>query len=132
MATWPDIEVERVLICGPRDFNFYMPVYNIVLSLRQYYGSGLTIIEGMATGVDKSAGRAAIMLGLKLKEYPADWRMGARAGPVRNREMHDKGRPHLVTAIGYGKGTADMVSFSRSQGTPVVWRYLWWRGRFAS
>jgi len=122
----------RILICGPRDFTNYLYVLGVVASLKRKYGSHIVIIEGEAPGVDSLARRASEALGLSVDPYPADWSKGAYAGPKRNREMLARGRPKLVVGIGYGKGTADMMSIARADGVQCVWRAIWWVGASAS
>ena len=49
--------------------------------------------------------------------FPADWKVrGRAAGHIRNQQMLDEGRPHLVVAFPGGRGTADMVRRARAAG----------------
>jgi hypothetical protein len=86
------------------------------------------IINGLARGVDTYADQAAESLGLERDQYPVDWKRGHWAANARNREMYRDGKPDLCVAIGYGRGTADMVSVARDGGTPVIWRYYQYSG----
>ena len=45
---------------------------------------------------------------------------GRAAGPIRNQQMLDEGRPTLVVAFPDGRGTADMVRRARSAGVEVI------------
>lgn len=121
----------RILICGPRDFPNYLYVLGVVAGLKRKYGPNIIIVEGEANGVDKFARRAAEALGLAVDPYPADWSKGAYAGPKRNREMLILGTPKLVVGIGYGKGTADMMSIARAAGVRCEWHAIWWVGASA-
>ena len=56
--------------------------------------------------------------GLWLKVEPMSPN-GYRAGPIRNQEMLDKGKPDLVIAFPGGKGTADMVGRALRTGVFV-------------
>ncbi len=90
---------------------------------------GVTIIHGAARGADRLAGNEAKRLGMEVIEFPADWaRYGRAAGPIRNRQMLDEGKPDLVLAFSStlpehwkqsGKGTANMVKQASSRGVPV-------------
>ena len=52
--------------------------------------------------------------------YPAQWDVyGRRAGPIRNQEMIDEGKPDGVVAFPGGKGTADMVRRAEAAGLKV-------------
>lgn len=115
---------ERILICGPRKWDCYLPVYCVVVGLYKRYGD-FTLITGRARGVDRLSEKAAVSLGLEIDPYPADWSRGASAGPVRNRQMLAEGQPDLVVAIGYGRGTIDMVNAARNAGVLVIWRYIY-------
>jgi len=115
---------DRILICGPRKWDVYLPVFCVVAGLYKHNGN-FTLIHGDAKGVDKLAAKAAETFGLDIDAYPADWSKGAAAGPVRNREMLRDGKPELVVAIGYGRGTVDMVNAARNEGLLVLWRYIY-------
>jgi len=52
--------------------------------------------------------------------FDADWKLGKKAGPLRNQRMIDEGRPDLVVAFPGGKGTADMVRRAEAAGVKVL------------
>lgn len=53
--------------------------------------------------------------------YLADWKThGLNAGPIRNKQMLDEGKPDLVLAFPGGRGTANMVTQARKAGVRVV------------
>lgn len=84
----------------------------------------LVIIEGEAYGADKMARNWAIAHHISYVPYPAQWqKYGRAAGPVRNKQMLDEGKPDLVLAfhhdIDKSKGTKDMVAIARKAGIPV-------------
>jgi hypothetical protein len=39
--------------------------------------------------------------------------------------MLQEGKPDLCVAIGYGKGTVNMVQQARDSGILVIWRYIY-------
>ncbi len=79
------------------------------------------IISGMATGADSAAVDWAITNWLKVHEFPADWnKHGKAAGPIRNQQMLDEGKPDLVVAFPGGNGTADMVRRAKKAGIEVI------------
>ena len=52
--------------------------------------------------------------------YPADWDTHGRgAGPIRNKQMLEEGKPDLVIAFPGGKGTANMIGQAKEAGIPV-------------
>lgn len=83
------------------------------------------IIHGAARGADTIGKFVAERIGLKVVGFPADWkRYGRAAGPIRNQQMIDEGKPDMVLAfhenIGESKGTRDMVARARGIGIKVI------------
>lgn len=127
----------RVLICGSRTWQDGGPIQAIV---RQYAMLGpCIIIHGAAKGADSQADKHARSAGLEVEDYPAkwqehhpDWCPGAwcqarsycvAAGPRRNQQMIDVGRPDVVWAFldkprAESKGTADMLDRASTHGVP--------------
>ena len=111
----------RILICGDRDWKLFGP---IMRELRARRKDVTVVIHGCARGADTVAGKVAYSLGIKVERYPADWtKYGKGAGPIRNQQMLDDGKPDLVLAfhedIASSKGTADMVRRAKEAGIPV-------------
>lgn len=109
----------RVLICGSRDWTEVEPIENVIAPL----GPNDCVIAGGARGADRIAAQVALRLGVPLEEYPADWeKYGKAAGPIRNREMLDRGRPDYVVAfpLGDSRGTRDMIRQARAAGVRVA------------
>lgn len=116
----------RVLVCGGRDFNNQKALDEVL----QYFDiryNFTTLINGGATGADRLAAEWAGICGknrITVETYPADWNThGKAAGPIRNSQMLDEGKPDLVIAFDGGKGTDDMVNKAISAGIEVIrWR----------
>jgi hypothetical protein len=110
----------KLLVCGGRD---YTDIFNIYRVLEQVCNNHdiTEIIEGDASGVDRIAGRWAVGHGRKLTRFPADWeRYGKAAGPIRNSQMLDEGRPDICLHFPGGKGTEDMVRQARKAGLTMI------------
>lgn len=110
-----------VLVCGSRG---YRDRDLIVAHMRPLASDGrpVLIIHGAASGVDSTAGGVARELGYGERCYFADWQKhGRRAGPLRNQEMLDDGKPERVLAFwdGASRGTKDMISRAEKAGVPV-------------
>jgi len=78
-----------------------------------------TIIEGGAKGADFLARVWAKHKMLNWIEFPADWKQyGVRAGPIRNKQMIDEGKPDLVIAFlaPNSRGTKDMIAQAQKAG----------------
>lgn len=122
----------KVLVCGGRDYDnhdaFQRAMLEHVGKRSQYYAeddnwlpSDIHIIAGGAGGADTMAIDWAVVNWCGFTEYPADWKThGKAAGPIRNQQMLDEGRPDLVVAFPGGRGTADMVARARKAGVEVI------------
>lgn len=112
----------RVLVCGGRDYTDKAYLWNMLDGLGPPEVS--VIISGMARGADSIAAEWAERFGFPLVKFPADWQKhGRAAGPIRNQQMLDEGKPDLVVAFKGGVGTADMVRRARKAGVHVLERY---------
>lgn len=111
---------QRVLVCGGRDFADRRSLYQ-VLDAAHSANPIETIIAGGARGTDTLAVDWARGEGVPRLVFEADWiGLGRRAGPVRNQQMLDEGKPHMVIAFPGGKGTADMIRRAEAAKVPVV------------
>ena len=120
-ATADGIRHLRLLICGGRDYADRAHLFATLDRVHAKYFGLAGIIAGAARGADNLAAEWAKDRGVPLTEFPADWtKHGKRAGPIRNQQMLDEGRPDAVVAFPGGRGTADMVRRGRKAGL-VVW-----------
>ncbi len=131
MAIDPRNTIPRILVCGGRDFTDFSLLSKTLNAICVAHGWWIDvhdnpsfcvhIISGGAQGADALAKRWAQLHGCPFTEFPADWdRHGEAAGPIRNQQMLDEGRPMLVVAFPGGKGTADMVRRAREAGVEVI------------
>ena len=110
----------RVLVCGGREFKDADMLEDRLSALRVERGFSL-VIAGGARGADTLAEEWAKAHGLACDVYQADWTgLGRKAGPMRNQQMLDEGKPQLVVAFPGGRGTADMVRRARTAGVEVI------------
>lgn len=112
----------RVLVCGGRDFSDYDLVERTLAPMWKPHET--VLIHGDAPGADRLAEswlrRQFPVLDHEIERYPADWSShGRAAGPIRNQQMIDIGKPDLVIAFPGGRGTADMVRRARATGIDV-------------
>ena len=110
----------RILICGDRHWKDYMTIDTFVKNLP----AGTVIIQGMCRGVDRMAKRAGHKYGFTVKDYPADWNKHSKAaGPIRNQQMLDEGKPDIVMAfhnnISKSRGTRNLLNQASERGIPA-------------
>ena len=103
----------RVLVFGSRNWTDYQAVLK---GLRAELAKGPIelVIDGQAPGADTCGHEAAVELGLPFQRFPANWsKYGRAAGPIRNQQMLDEGKPTLALGfhedIANSKGSADML-----------------------
>lgn len=110
----------RVLVCGGRDYCDQSMVFGVLDMLAEEQVINAVIQGDCPTGADKLARMWAISRNHHLDRYPADWSAhGRAAGPIRNQQMIDDGRPTLIVAFKGGRGTEDMVRRARAAAIPV-------------
>lgn len=125
--------LKRVLVCGGRDYADYYYLAEVLDDLCEERGwttepdelgnwlPKVHIISGKARGADTLAIDWAVTRYCSWSEYPADWKQhGKRAGPIRNQNMLDHGKPDIVVAFPGGVGTRDMVSRARKAGIELI------------
>lgn len=111
--------MRAILICGGREYADKARMREVIHLLFNH--DTHTIIHGGARGADTLAGEVAAEIGIAAKVYPADWKThGKAAGPIRNQQMLDDGKPAMVIAFPGGKGTEDMVRRANNAGIFVI------------
>jgi hypothetical protein len=131
----------RVLVCGGRSFGVEVNVDLPDEDRRRdrqraanerrflwetldtfHVDNGVTaVIHGAQKGADSLARYWAQRKLIEAIPYPAKWKqLGNSAGPIRNKQMIDEGRPDVVIAFAGGKGTANMITQARASGIRVI------------
>ena len=115
----------RVLVCGGRDYDDVVTLTAVLNVINADLGIDC-IIEGGARGADRLAGTWAIQNQTGLEQYPADWnKYGRRAGYVRNVQMAEEGKPHMIVAFPGGRGTQMMKDIGNRKHIPVYRHDEW-------
>lgn len=108
-----------ILVCGGRDYGNQAMLFGVLDMIAEHERVD-TIIQGGADGADRLARIWCQNRFCRMLNYPADWRThGKAAGPIRNQQMIDHGKPDLVLAFPGGRGTADMVRRAKAAGIEV-------------
>jgi hypothetical protein len=114
------VRAMRVLVCGGRAFTDRALLEATLDRLHHAYVFTV-LIEGDARGADRMAGEWAEAQGIGHEVFKADWDgLGAKAGPIRNQQMLDEGRPDLVVAFPGAGGTDHMKRIARLAGIEIV------------
>ena len=109
-----------MLVCGGRKFRDTHRL-EVILNGFLHDRRVIRVITGGALGADTLAERWAKAQAVECVVFHADWdKYGRAAGPIRNQQMLDEGRPTLLVAFPGGGGTADMVHRARSAGIEVI------------
>ena len=108
----------RVLICGGRKLDLskvadwleeWTPPRPVSL-----------VIYGDANGADMGGQLWAVREHIEMLCFFANWeKYGRAAGPIRNKQMLEEGKPDLVIAFPGGKGTGNMVKQAIDAGVEV-------------
>jgi len=112
--------MSRILVCGSRYLSdsWFSTIKN---TLKNYPNS--TIISGGCRGADSLAEQAAIQLEMKTEIYRADWKLGKKAGPIRNSRMLASGVDLVLVFhenLSQSKGSLDTIKKAEKMGIKVV------------
>lgn len=111
----------RVLVCGSRHFTDGERLFDVLDNLNSE--TTITgIVEGGARGADNLGSKWADSRRIERIRFSADWeRYGKGAGPIRNKQMLDEGKPDLVVAFMFkdSRGTKNMVEQAEKAGVPT-------------
>lgn len=111
----------KTIIAGSRKIEDETQVIKI---LDGYFRAGMPITEvvcGMAKGVDMIGWWWAKVLGIPVKEFPADWdKYGRAAGPIRNKQMGDYADNAIVIyRPSVSKGSKNMIKVMKKLNKQV-------------
>lgn len=110
----------RVLVCGGRKYSNQATIDKVLDRLHEE--SPITLlVHGGAKGADRLAYLWAVAKGIKHRAHYPDWKAhGYAAGPIRNVQMYQREKPHLVVSFAGGSGTAHMVKYAKRKGCKVI------------
>ncbi len=114
-------DVSYVIVSGSRFWNsdeHCVKIYNRLIKLDE----NIVIVHGGARGVDSITEAICQIIGLKTKQYLADWKSFKKsAGPIRNRKMLDDHVNNLLFVLAFhdniekSSGTKDMIQYAVSK-----------------
>ncbi len=115
----------KTIIAGCRDFN---DIKFLESKLNEYRKKHVIteVVSGGAYGADAMGEAYAVLHGIPIKSFPADWnKHGKAAGPIRNRQMANYGDVLVAVWDGKSKGTKNMIEEMNKLKKPV---YIVWIG----
>ena len=113
----------KMVIAGGRDFEGNLAdVERIHKAVRNYMIT--EIVSGCANGADLFGEKAAEIMNIPVKRFPADWvRWKHMAGPIRNKQMA-KYTDYVFLFYG-GKGTTSMRNEAIKAGKKIIFDDGW-------
>lgn len=119
----------RVLVTGSRDWTgiyaqskIYM-VLNMLLAFCEVLGQQLTIVHGDGPGADQTIDAWAVRRedsGVTVERHPANWTVGAYAGPLRNAHMISLGADMCIGFLkNSSKGASNTLAQARAHMIPT-------------
>lgn len=109
----------RAVVFGGREFTNERLAFKALDILHKKF-KFTCIIDGAARGADTLAYRWAKLRGIPTERYAADWvKFKRAAGPIRNRQMIEEGKPDIGVAFPGETGTDNMKRQLKEAGIPV-------------
>lgn len=106
----------KLIVAGGRDFDDYEKLRHNINAFRSWYDVD-EIVSGCASGADKLGEKYALLHGLKIKQFPADWsKHGKSAGPIRNKQMVEYADACICFWDNESKGTKSMINLAMAKG----------------
>ena len=119
-----------LIICGDRcaqDSDWGAAINNALIKYRKHYDIQI-IYHGDCRGIDRISGAVGKRLSIPVVPVPADWNLGMKAGPMRNKLMLEKLMESKVDCkevvafhpnIDSSKGTKHMANLALGAGIKV-------------
>lgn len=110
----------RVAVVGSRFFTDYDYVKSSLDKISEV-DKITVIVSGGARGADSLGERYARENGIEFVLFAADWnKHGKAAGPIRNKQLIEEGKPEMVVAFKPGKGTMNTIGHAERNNIEVV------------
>lgn len=106
----------KTIIAGSRTIKEYIHVVNAIKESRFEITE---IVSGTAQGVDRLGELYGKYNNIPVKQFPADWSLGKRAGMIRNQQMSDYADAAIIIWDGVSRGSANMIETAKKDGLEV-------------
>ena len=105
----------RIMVTGGRKFSDAKLVKDAFV---KWCRPGDIIVNGGCNGADHLCVEEARSMDLLIETHFADWNLGKKAGPIRNREMANSNIDFCIAFPG-GKGTANAIEECEKAGVSI-------------
>lgn len=109
-------------VVGGRDFSNYDKLCKILdqfVKKPDEYELEVIIVSGGAEGADSLAERYAEEHNLKTVIFEADWSLGKKAGPLRNKKIVEQSEEIIAFWDGKSKGTKSTIELAKKIKKPL-------------
>lgn len=107
----------KVIIAGSR--NIIDPlIVRAAVDQSRWFFKITEIVHGGCRGVDEIADQQCRTV-WPIKVFPADWSLGKKAGPIRNRAMAAYADALIAIPLPGSRGTQNMIEEMQALGKPV-------------
>lgn len=108
----------KVIIAGGRDQ--FPTVEEITAAVHASKFNVTEVVSGCARGADQMGECWAVLFGIPVKPFPANWcEHGNSAGAIRNGEMAKYGEALIAFWDGKSSGTGNMIKQAKRRGLAV-------------
>lgn len=104
----------KTIIAGSRNIFDYNLVCDIINKC-PFKHQISEVVSGVCVGVDSLGERWAKENGLPIQQFPANWNLGKKAGPLRNKDMANYANALVLIWDGKSKGSASMLRFAKEK-----------------
>lgn len=108
----------KIIIAGSRDYEDWKTAFEYIQKA-PFISEITELVCGMAAGVDTIGMYFAFDYNIPIKRFPANWhKLGAAAGPIRNKEMAEYADAAIIIMNNYSPGSMNMLKNMKELNKP--------------
>lgn len=108
----------KTIIAGSRDTQ--MATSNVFHVLKRCPWEVTEIVSGNGGNVDHAAEYCSSVLKLPCTVFKADWKLGRKAGPLRNAQMAEYADALIAIWDGKSRGTQNMINEAKKRNLKIL------------
>jgi hypothetical protein len=119
----PQCELDKLVVAviGSREGSTYE---DVAMAIRDSRFGVKKVLSGGARGVDSQAEEWAQKNNVSIEVFHPNWKLGKKAGPLRNIAMLDKAEAVVAVWDGESPGTKQAIQYARSKKLPLFVRRI--------